>query len=99
MLFRAMVQFGGGKKKSNQSGSGIVLSLHFIFLEITHAHKSLDNQLWAQSEFTEAKGFPQENSVLAVYALQNRRQAFKIISIQRQLCHCFPAKVYCFQKE
>ena len=36
--------------------------MHFIFLEISHAHNSLENQLWAQSEFTEAKGFPQENS-------------------------------------
>lgn len=76
--------------------------MYFIFLETIRAHDSLENQLWARSEFTEAKGFSQEQSfftLLAVYALRSRRQAFKIISIQRQLCHCFPAQLYCFQKE
>lgn len=86
----------------NQPGSGIPLSLHFIFLEIIHAHNSLENQLWVPSEFTEAKGFPQENShffpVLAVYALQSRRQAFQIIPKQRQLRHCFPEKLLLFPK-
>lgn len=53
--------------QKSQPGSAIPLSLHFIFLEIIHAHKSLENQFWAQSEFTEAKGLPQKNSHFSLF--------------------------------
>lgn len=64
-----MIQFFTPKKNEliRIPGSGILLSLHFIFLERIHAHDSLENQLWAQSEFPEAKGFSQENSSFSLF--------------------------------